>query len=386
VTAKVYFTGTHRVRSPEASWDLIEPRLADFGVTRVADVTGLDHIGIPVVMAARPLARTLAVSQGKGHSLLLAKISAVMESIEMWHAEYACPAPDVRALPAAELDLPYRFEDLDHDIGSMLTARTPQDWILARGVSSGRTVPVPVDTVRLSIDPLTEWQPRGLRVSSNGLASGNSADEATLHAVYEAVERDILRGLLDPACRTTIDTATVDDPVCRELIDRINGSGVFLEVFSVTSRLPVPCFAAFVWSEDFPVLSGGSGAHSSVGVAMSRAITEAVQSRLTAISGARDDLATVYSYVHRGSTRKPTADPNPTDFRAATAGLGREFADVRDEVEWLGGAIAAVTGTEPLRVELSTMEEFSVAKVVCPGLHNRARHNLPWPAATQPLD
>jgi ribosomal protein S12 methylthiotransferase accessory factor len=309
-----------------------------------------------------------------------------MESIELWHAEYARPAPDVRAVPAAELGLPYRLEDVDHDIGSVLTDRTSLDWILARGVSSGHAVPVPVDTVRLSIDPLTEWQPRVLRVSSNGLASGNSADEATLHAAYEAVERDVLRSLTDPTCRATIDTATVDDPVCRELIDRVNAGDVFLEVFSVTSRLPVPCFAAFVWSEDVPVLSGGSGAHSSVGVAMSRAITEAVQSRLTAISGVRDDLAAVYTYVHRGSTRKPTRHPNPVDFRDATAGLGREFADVRDEVEWLSGAITGATGAEPLRVELSTMAEFSVAKVVCPGLYSRARHNLPWPAATQPLD
>ncbi|MFJ3229024.1 YcaO-like family protein [Streptomyces sp. NPDC086783] len=54
-------------------------------------------------------------------------------------------------------------------------------------------------------------------------------------------------------------------------------------------RLPdrwgIPCFAAFVWSEDFALLTAGSGAHSSASVALSRDNTEAVQSRLTLING-----------------------------------------------------------------------------------------------------
>ena len=37
-----------------------------FGITRVANVTGLDHIGIPVVMVTRPNSRSISVSQGKG--------------------------------------------------------------------------------------------------------------------------------------------------------------------------------------------------------------------------------------------------------------------------------------------------------------------------------
>lgn len=36
---------------------------ARMGITRVADVTGLDRIGIPVVMVCRPNARSLAVSE-----------------------------------------------------------------------------------------------------------------------------------------------------------------------------------------------------------------------------------------------------------------------------------------------------------------------------------
>ena len=57
------------------------------GISRLADVTGLDRIGIPVVMACRPNARSLAVSQGKGLDRDAARASALMEAIELYHAE-----------------------------------------------------------------------------------------------------------------------------------------------------------------------------------------------------------------------------------------------------------------------------------------------------------
>ncbi|MDW6058523.1 hypothetical protein SAZ11_11140 [Streptomyces sp. FXJ1.4098] len=98
---KVHFDGTHRVRHPEETWTLINGLRDRFGITRVADVTGLDTLGVPVVMAVRPAAKTLTVSQGKGASLLLARVSAVMESVELWHAEYACPAPSSGTPPHA---------------------------------------------------------------------------------------------------------------------------------------------------------------------------------------------------------------------------------------------------------------------------------------------
>ena len=58
------------------------------GITRIANVTGLDTIGIPVVMVCRPNSRSVAVSQGKGLTLAAAKASGVMESVEGYHAEH----------------------------------------------------------------------------------------------------------------------------------------------------------------------------------------------------------------------------------------------------------------------------------------------------------
>jgi ribosomal protein S12 methylthiotransferase accessory factor len=71
------FNGS-RVRPPEQTWNAIKPRLREFGITRVGEVTGLDRIGLPVWIAIRPNARTLSVSQGKGLDDTAARVSAAM--------------------------------------------------------------------------------------------------------------------------------------------------------------------------------------------------------------------------------------------------------------------------------------------------------------------
>src|SRR5882724_3967893 len=79
--------GTHRTVSPAETLARVTPLLPAMGITRVANVTGLDRIGVPVAMVYRPNARSIAVSPGKGLTLDAARCSGVMESIEGWHAE-----------------------------------------------------------------------------------------------------------------------------------------------------------------------------------------------------------------------------------------------------------------------------------------------------------
>ncbi len=86
-SAKHYRTGTHRTVPPASTLARLKPYLSEMGITRLANVTGLDRVGIPVVMAMRPNSRSVAVSQGKGVDLEAAKASALMESVETWHAE-----------------------------------------------------------------------------------------------------------------------------------------------------------------------------------------------------------------------------------------------------------------------------------------------------------
>ena len=137
MTRKAFRCGTHRVRHPEQTWEAIAPLLPDYGITRVADVTGLDVLGVPVAMSVRPLARTLSVSQGKGQTLLLAKISAAMEALEIWHAEFHHPRWCIGRLPARDLGLPYRIGELCVERGALVTDATPVDWVEGVGLGTG---------------------------------------------------------------------------------------------------------------------------------------------------------------------------------------------------------------------------------------------------------
>ncbi|HTZ44682.1 MAG TPA: YcaO-like family protein [Jatrophihabitans sp.] len=364
-TPKAFLTGTHRTRHPEETWSVVAPHLAAFGITRVADVTGLDLLGIPVAMAVRPLAKMVSVSQGKGQSLLLAKVSAVMEGIELWHAEYAHPPVTHRRIPAAELDLSCHIEEVTTR-PSLLTGTTPLDWVDAVGLSSGRRMPLPIDLVCFTAPDEETWRPAGLWPTSNGLASGNCLPEAALHALYEVIERDAISQQVPGAPERYVDLDSVDNAACAQMVQQIRRAGATLLVTQLPNRFGVPCFGAQVWSPDFPVITLGWGAHLAADIAVSRAITEAAQSRLTAIVGSRDDLPPVYDYAKHGANEPP---PAPTELfpwaECATTGQNA-FADLTEELSWLCGTVRTVLGAEPLMVDLSTRADFSVVKVIVP--------------------
>lgn len=77
--------------NPIDTFKRVQPFFDGMGITRIANITGLDKIGIPVAICVRPNAKHLSVSQGKGVTWEIARISAAMESIESFHAENPAP-------------------------------------------------------------------------------------------------------------------------------------------------------------------------------------------------------------------------------------------------------------------------------------------------------
>ncbi|WP_330323315.1 YcaO-like family protein [Streptomyces anulatus] len=380
VSSKVSFTcGTFRVRKPEDTWSIISPDLHKFGITRVADVTGLDSVGIPVAMAVRPLSQTLSVSQGKGRTLLLAKVSAAMEAIELWHAENIAAALSSFRATGAELDLPYAVADLESDPGSITGPRTPLRWVTGQALLSGRPVPLPQDTVSLAAkDPLT-WRAAGLASTTNGLASGNNRAEATLHALYEVLERDAVARSQEGRARVDyVDPSTVDHDDCQTLITRLHTASCYVELSRIVSTGPVHCFTTRVWSEDFPVMAFGSGAHTHEDVALSRALTEAAQSRLTAIAGSRDDMTRFYDYVRLGLVDRPVPPADVQPWNSLPRTTTPTVSDLENEVHRLAQHLDS-QGRTPIVVDLSSRDDFAVVKVVVPGLTMDPRAR---PAAT----
>ncbi|WP_329377036.1 YcaO-like family protein [Streptomyces sp. NBC_01716] len=301
------FDGTHRTLPPARTWQAIKPLLPAYGITRVADVTGLDDLGIPVTMVVRPLSRTLSVAQGKGMSLDAARVSGAMEALEVWHAEQAVPPADIRRVPAADLGLPYSVGELEQHAGALATDRTRLDWITARSTVDGAVVPVPAAAVRLGRQEHDDWRLHLPSASTNGLASGNTRAEALAHGLAEVIERDVLSTVPRAGGRVElIDPATVDgEPAV--LVDRLRRARVWVELTCRPNRFGVPVMCCHLWREDqAAVLVAGSGAHPDPAVALTRAITEAAQSRLTLITGSREDT---HPAVHRAgaSVRLPPA-------------------------------------------------------------------------------
>ncbi|MET8699148.1 YcaO-like family protein [Kitasatospora sp. NPDC004723] len=385
---KTYFAGTHRTRHPADTWQAIKPLLDSYGITRVADVTGLDTLGIPVTMAVRPLARTLSVAQGKGVTLDGARVSGAMEAIEAWHGEHALPAPAVRRAPARGLVLPYPVAALEQHPGSLLTDRTVLDWIPARSALDGTPALVPATCVQLGREAHTDWRMHLPSASTNGLASGNTRAEAVTHALYEVIERDVVSDLTDRSNTrqaSRIDPASITEPHCRRLLDLLDAACAWVELWHLPNRYGLPVMACYLWREDQPVtLVSGTGAHLDPAVALSRAITEAAQSRLTQITGSREDIpAAVHrpGRTHRGPTTPDRAgepwDETVCEYRSAAPEHDHE------EAQLLAGIVVGVARAEPMVVDLTwgpyARSEFSVVKVVAPGLSYSSRHTVPRP-------
>ncbi|MEV7423910.1 YcaO-like family protein [Streptomyces sp. NPDC091212] len=372
--------GTVRARTPGETWRALEPELERLGITRVARLTGLDYLGIPVWTAIRPHAQTLVTSQGKGASDELAKISAVLEAAELWHAEQ--PVKVTARGSHHDVAPPYPMRLLPVKLAHEALVHIELDWVPGVGLTSGRNIPVPADLARRRVRRDVS-RPDVFHVTSNGLACGNTLKEATLHGLFEVVERDVLHR--DHASggqqRALIDPQSVEDRYCQDLIDRFLTAGMFLEIALVDSAYGIPVCAAYIWSEDYPIVFAGSGCHRDPHIALSRALTEAAQSRLTCIAGTRDDLDSHENAFAARPPRPEPAEPPTADWHTMTAHYGYATAepDFTRETATVASRITAVTGYEPIAVTLYESDAYAGVKVISPGLEMRITRSIPRP-------
>jgi YcaO-like protein with predicted kinase domain len=322
--------GTVRETTAEETLVRIIPIAKQLGITRLANLTGLDQVGVPVWMAVRPLALSLTVSQGKGLTDELSKCSALMESIETYHAEHFIPEGVELPLSAYRRDpafvnpelLPRPDESFPADDPVLL-------WVPARDIASGKPRWIPHELFSLDATK-RRVRPALFITSSNGLASGNTCEEAVLHGICEVVERDqvscwLQRDMQSPRPPSKIILNSVEYPGCRAIIDRCANLGLDLHVWYATVDLALPVFWAVAADADgnthFPHRAIGSGCHPSKEIALSRALTEALQIRLSNISGVRDDIGWLQ---YRNNTVRCPADwikevrsrEETVDFRA----------------------------------------------------------------------
>jgi YcaO-like protein with predicted kinase domain len=352
------------------------------GITRVANVTGLDSVGIPVVMVCRPNSRSVAVSQGKGIDLLSARASGLMESAELYHAE-SITLP-LRLATYEELRYQHNVidvEELPRSSGSRFHPNLRLLWCEGRDLLNGENVYVPYELVHMNY---TTPLPDGhgcFRATSNGLASGNDALEAISHGICEVVERDAttlwkLRNV-ETLDKNRLDLDSVDDPICQEILEKLKRAGLSVTVWDITSDIEIATFACVILPRDDSVMwhgsvAAGHGCHPVRQVALVRALTEAAQARLTIISGLRDDF--------RRDTYEQLLDPDvvgPIRRRSLASAPARRFRDIpnwdretfEEDVQWELECITKAGIRRVVAVDL-TRPEFGlpVIRVIVPGL------------------
>lgn len=377
-TAKAYRGGTHRSRSPEETLEAFLPLAERMGITRLANVTGLDTIGIPVYMACRPLSRSIAVSQGKGLTPQEAKVSAFMEAAETWHGE-TITAP-LKMVSFDELSRDHRVIDVEGLPRSRLGDFDPAQqilWIEGAPLTGGDPLWVPLELVSTNY---TLPQPQGsfaFPANTNGLASGNSFAEAALHALCELIERDALSlwrlGGDRARAAAKMDPESVDSVPCRTLLAHYARAGLDVGLWEVTSDLGVPVFCCAVAEESDTAVEAelGAGCHPDREVALLRALTEAAQSRTTRIAGSRDDYVpesydSAAKLARNRTARLWLADPPRRRFAEAPNLSGETIAgDLERVLERLAvrgiGQVVAVDLTKP-------DVGLPVARVVAAGL------------------
>ncbi|MFE4922334.1 YcaO-like family protein [Streptomyces sp. NPDC056661] len=371
---KTLVLGTHRATDAATTWTRIEPLLPRLGITRMADITMLDDIGVPVWQAIQPNAKSLSVAQGKGIDHGLARISAAMEALECWHAEHRNEPAFHACFRDLQARLGYRMDQLDLERPSLLTETLRIGWLNGTDLATGATTWVPHGCVNLDQSRPSTLNAPLFSASTNGLASGNTMEEATLHALLELLERDLVaharRQQPQVAAATYLDLTSVNGPCSAMVLTRLLDAGVRIRVQDCSSE-EVACFSAAIWSEDLPYVFIGSGCHFDHDVALSRALTEAAQSRLTAIAGTRDDLPTaIYRAITDNRSILPPWPDSPTrriSFDQTPTTLRPFLADD------IAAAVAIITqrseGIHPVRVDLTRHDiGVPVVHVTAPGL------------------
>lgn len=383
--AKALGSGTYRIRPPGETLRDYWRFAPLMGITRIANITGLDNIGLPVYACMRPNSRSLSVSQGKGLDSDSAKASAFMESVEHWHGERVELAGrnesysslhreneggvvDVFALPLAK--------------GARPQAHLPLWWNSGWDILTNRPIWVPFETV--STNFVSGIGRSTFFASSNGLASGNHLLEAVLHGLLEVIERDSharWSSKSDEEVRaTSIDLATVDDPVCLGVLELLERAKVHARVFDMTCDLGIPAYFCMLHEhhDQWRPLGAASGLGCSVSpeIALLRALTESVQSRTTMIAGSRDDMF-YRAYSEFVSVRGSKAidnvaeqTPGRMSFSArkslATTTFDGDIAILCDALR--RGGVENVIAVDLTKSAIG----IPVVKLIVPGMENRA--------------
>jgi YcaO-like protein with predicted kinase domain len=360
----------------------VRPHFPAAGITRVAEVTGLDRIGIPVALAVRPNSRSLSVSQGKGALKDEAFISAVMEALELATAERLPEALKWASLaeisnsgiPTMALDLSTRCR-LDR-----LNRHQVLAWVQGYDLAAKCVVNVPWSLVGADYRPDPPGFHEAFQVSTDGLASGFDFTTAMLHGLCELIERDA------SALLELMSTAELGSRVARvaagdgsdalQFERRIRSAGCDLTLLDMTTDIGLPAFTAIITDSAMAhapqvpryAHSAGSACHFSRAVAIVKAIAEAAQSRITRITGSRDDLFPDIYEEADGAERKAIVELLAFVDPSLPPAPARPVPDLSGGIRSLVALLKRRGIEQVIAVPLRNEFGIAVVRMIVPGL------------------
>ncbi len=352
-------SGVERTVRPSVTIRRARAVLDAVGVTKVADVTDLDRVGIPNFMTVRPHDRGPGISyyNGKGRTAADAHAGALMEAIER-HAGERYDGPVVTSSY-------YNLRD-EHPCVDPLEIQAPAiggysedsllEWAAGFDLLTRRATYVPLNGVVAPYEPFA-CAPLFFS-STNGLASGNTRLEALCHALCEVVERDAMAlALARSAVRPLVGDilsemglerrmSTDDNPTrlslrglprsARTLVRKLQAAGLEVHLRNLTSGTGIPTVSCTIVDPKGPPTAlnahSGCGTHPDARIAVTRALTEAAQTRVTFIQGGREDLPELAP--HRGA---PSVDVAQGDGPAISFDEidSFEHASINEDVEFM---------------------------------------------------
>ena len=409
--------GFHRGVSPEETLARILPLMPLAGITRLADITGLDRTGIPVWSSVVPKSPdVLSVYNGKGANHMASKVGAIMEAFER-NASFVVHRPVIRGSYRA---LSRERSALDPTsvvlaLRPGYTSDTEIAWTAAHDVTTGDEMLVPADLVWMGLDPSMRcfgW------ASTTGLSAGNTYEEAVSQALCEIIERDawtiaeVLSHWLprsrDAAARSAgglppwngegsqpfdddFDRFPELDPNTfrgdlRRVHDKYIAADLTPRIRDITADTGIPTMIAMVtadgtsgWAE----AHAGVGAHPDPEIAAMRALTEAAQGRTVDIQGQREDMIPAGQEVpaHMMHAKRPnTIEPRywliqRSSVRKSLDDVPRppRNEDTLDDIQLMIDRLRSVGLGTVLEVDMTRQEtNIPVTRVIVPGAESWA--------------
>lgn len=292
-----YNVETYRVCSPEETWNKIKSLTKNINIEILERIDNLDRIGIPVYSAKRIVKspenendtkeKIVKYHYGKGATDIQAKVSAIMEAIERY--SMGCLNEPATKNPENPIDLKELVlsKESYKNINQINNNINNIEWTACHDIINDEIIDIPVNAV------CHPTEGKLFKSNTNGIASGNTKDEAIFHGTLELIERDSWSiAEIYNKTHTKINTDGAKNPIIHELMDKFKDANINVVLKDLTSDIGIPTVAAV---SDEPVLKDpallciGVGCHINPEIAVIRALTEVIQSRATQIQNKRDD-------------------------------------------------------------------------------------------------